>query len=841
MTNPPDASPDDGGTPPIEQPAGNNAMDTTPPRQKKAEPKGPVLIEKTVRFRFTRVNQHDAIDPATIHLHWVQIVQEAIKTDIQVFTNNGGIMPPVDPMRWTSVQHSQQYKVHFQPQKNEGYNRDHSTRQSQSRSPAAFIMHRIRSTSTITSIRNLPRVQKLLRENGVYLTEHRWPEDVWDISQQGFMLGIDPQFYSPTQAHERISLALKKALAVTAPSLRIPKFVVAFCTPQVNLNSTMVKTKAYAIETEKSKAIEMQRVLKEACKKTNDFVPFHMRAKHPEAFSRYIQQHTKILSKNHTIVINYIGNQSILYLEEKIRAVAGVIDLVPCQTVEIDGKFRAQVRKEDFYKVRSDLAKRVPQWYEELVPDDAKREMCKFPGPPEVAPLASDGYSSGSDGYMTASIATAMSYASAVSNLTTDSHLEASGKRLTQEKAPDQAQRATSAWKTPPPPTLIRAPDTDAGLISELESSKSEIEALKHQISKMEEDKQAQIKEIESRAEQQRVETEERAKAQRKEMEERAEAQRVEFKQQLEDQRKVLEEQHRNYQRELEVSFQRQIAQAIQSHLPPTPPTPIFPSPDDVNRRMETQDARIQQLTDMIQQLVTRSPSEGRPTTVRTSTGKRLASHAVIDLTGDHDSGNSASQQSSLPHQEQEAKKRDTKETPRQNLAGNLSIKMERTDSPAPSDLSMSMMDPPVSQTEDSRLWDGVHPPSEVYSPPAPPRPYRMGLGHSSPLSNLALHPNFRSPGNDYPREDSVRTEDQYAEQVSRTPSFDESNYGESHLRDIHAQHAGLQGFQIHNRNAEHPQEEEPQPANGPRGDVQGTLQATPVDRSTPIQQHESI
>ena len=118
-------------------------------------------------------------------------------------------------------------------------------------------MHRIRSTSTITSIRNLPRVQKLLRENGVYLTEHRWPEDVWDISQQGFMLGIDPQFYSPTQAHARISLAFKKALTAISPSMRIPKFAVAFCTPQVNFNSTTIRTKAYAIETEKSKAVEM--------------------------------------------------------------------------------------------------------------------------------------------------------------------------------------------------------------------------------------------------------------------------------------------------------------------------------------------------------------------------------------------------------------------------------------------------------------------------------------------------------------------------------------------------------------------------------------------------------
>ena len=56
-----------------------------------------MLIEKTVKFLLTRVNQHDVIDPATLHLHWVQLVQDALlKNEMQVFTNkNGGIMPPV--------------------------------------------------------------------------------------------------------------------------------------------------------------------------------------------------------------------------------------------------------------------------------------------------------------------------------------------------------------------------------------------------------------------------------------------------------------------------------------------------------------------------------------------------------------------------------------------------------------------------------------------------------------------------------------------------------------------------------------------------------------------------
>ena len=67
-------------------------------------------------------------------------------------------MPPVIPMCWTAVQYSQQYNVHFQQPKRDGYNRDHlSSSQSPARSPAAFIMHQIRITATIPSIHNLPQ------------------------------------------------------------------------------------------------------------------------------------------------------------------------------------------------------------------------------------------------------------------------------------------------------------------------------------------------------------------------------------------------------------------------------------------------------------------------------------------------------------------------------------------------------------------------------------------------------------------------------------------------------------------------------------------------------------
>ena len=75
----------------------------------------------------------------------------------------------------------------------------------------------------------------------------------------------------------------------------------------------------------------------------------------------------------------------------------------------------------------------------------------------------------------------------------------------------------------------------------------------------------------------------------------------------------------------MEARFQAQITQAIQAHItvPPSAPTLSPQIPDEVTRRMETQDAQIQKLTDMIQQLVTTSPLEVRRQPERAaSTGK---------------------------------------------------------------------------------------------------------------------------------------------------------------------------------------------------------------------------
>lgn len=208
-----------------------------------------------------------------------------------------------------------------------------------------------------------------MTENGISISEHRWSEDVWNTTQLGFMLGIDPQFYSDVQAHERPTQAIVRKLP---PGSKVPKFKMVFCTPQTEHNNIRLRTKAFAVETEKHSSVEMMKLMKEVCKDSHEFVPLHMRYKHPEAFRKVIMENTRVMSENCTIVLNYIGTDAMYYLQDRILNIPGVRDLMPCPSVQHDGKFKIQVRKQDFQRIRKDLMKQLPKWYADHVAEDAK-------------------------------------------------------------------------------------------------------------------------------------------------------------------------------------------------------------------------------------------------------------------------------------------------------------------------------------------------------------------------------------------------------------------------------------------------------------------------------------
>ena len=141
----------------------------------------------------------------------------------------------------------------------------------------------------------------------------------------------------------------------------------AFCTPQTYHEQTLLKTKAYAIETEQTHFLEVMRVFKAAYQHNHEFVQFQMRAQHPEAYLRCIQQQTKLMASTRVIVLNYVGRDVMFYLSDHILAMNGVHAVLPAPTVDMDGRYRVQVDKDDFHSIRKELMTCITPWYNDLV------------------------------------------------------------------------------------------------------------------------------------------------------------------------------------------------------------------------------------------------------------------------------------------------------------------------------------------------------------------------------------------------------------------------------------------------------------------------------------------
>jgi hypothetical protein len=298
------------------------------------------------------------------------------------------------------------------------------------------------------------------------------------------------------------------------------------------------------------------------------------------------------------------------------------------------------VDKADFTRVRKTLQTEIPIWYENQVPSDAKPNPDRYPGDPEVAPLPTDVYPGGEDSYFSASVNTAMSYDTLTSDITNDFSQNTTDQATTTAEGQDttyadKVKGIPTTQKSTPLETIDQPisvqPTIEASLISDLASSRAELEALKTKMSRLELAKAKESQELAQKVEQQKQAMELQAAAQKFEMEKQAEEQRRAFQQQLDDQRRELESKSFQQKRELEATLKAQINKAIQDYFVTAPnPTAQHPIPPDFYKMFENQERQIQLLTTM---MTNKMSEQNCAPQVKTPTLKRRTD--VVDLTED--------------------------------------------------------------------------------------------------------------------------------------------------------------------------------------------------------------
>jgi hypothetical protein len=81
----------------------------------------------------------------------------------------------------------------------------------------------------------------------------------------------------------------------------------------------------------------MTQLLKTLLRDTPTFVPYSMRYKYPEGYAKALQYQTHQITSNRTIVLQNISEAAMYYLEDHIKAIEGVKDMLPARDVANTG------------------------------------------------------------------------------------------------------------------------------------------------------------------------------------------------------------------------------------------------------------------------------------------------------------------------------------------------------------------------------------------------------------------------------------------------------------------------------------------------------------------------
>ena len=357
------------------------------------------MVTKVLKFSFvTKQQQTKPVHPGAIHTHWLHAIQTALGDEVIIWNNKGEKVGPLNLIQWTSnpTIHQKQFTIH---QKITGGNGPR-------RNVRHFIVHRIITTASISTIKNIPAIHQILRDNSCYLHEHNWNEDDWDTTKIGFITKLDPNFYNPDQAHMKFTDYLKERIKKIQgrTKIKIPQFRMVFSSPRIrNDKNQVISTKAYAIEVKQNDSTLMLQILKSLIRDKPVFVPFSMRNKYPEGFTQAVKYQTQLLTSYMVIVLQYIHPDMMFHIDEFIKSIDGVIEIMPDKNVINSGKYRVQVSQDKFKTARESLINYLPKWCEEYIPIDAYPNPNPYPDSPKVQPIHNDGFSSGENSWMSMS------------------------------------------------------------------------------------------------------------------------------------------------------------------------------------------------------------------------------------------------------------------------------------------------------------------------------------------------------------------------------------------------------------------------------------------------------
>ena len=402
-----------------------------------------VHISKTIRFYFAATHQYciDRTQPSEVHSEWIRLIQSAFGTDVKIINNSNRKVTRIDntsSSHRASYSHAQQFQIHSKPiGKNSSGALKHIT----------VIVHRIKTKVPFSQIKRHPSALQWLKKHQCYINEHLRDDQTWDVQQIGFVTGFNPKFYTSERARDVFRARICRA----APRAKAPKFQFVLNSQRIQFNDRTSSTQAFSVEVPSHQSPQLVEALKAVTTTSRAFASSKMRRKSPEAYQGAIRYQNHLLANQHVVVINHLGTDAMYYLADRIKAIAGVIDVVPNRNVSINRQYYVLAPKEQINAVRATLYKRFEKWYIDDVPIDARPREGRFYGPPMIAKPRTDDYSSGEQSYLTTSSRNFMEYSTAAMTDSDDTQdLDGIWDSASSQFAENQTQQTEQTDQHPP-------------------------------------------------------------------------------------------------------------------------------------------------------------------------------------------------------------------------------------------------------------------------------------------------------------------------------------------------------------------------------------------------------
>jgi protein-arginine kinase len=127
-------------------------------------------------------------------------------------------------------------------------------------------------------------IHSLLKQHSCYLKEHYWNESVWDITQGGYLIGINPKHYTPDAANQIVSNMMEKKSPRKCPPL-----CMIYTSPRISLDDRNISSKVYTIKYECKNYKDVIRKLKDTFASSTQFLMAKLRFIHPESFANALK------------------------------------------------------------------------------------------------------------------------------------------------------------------------------------------------------------------------------------------------------------------------------------------------------------------------------------------------------------------------------------------------------------------------------------------------------------------------------------------------------------------------------------------------------------------------